>query len=93
MASPQGIRRKFPTQRNRELFRQNREFWRKNREFTCQNRNHRGMMFSVHTALPVWDSKTSTAFKTGRVGRWSLSIRRVKRFLRLALILTLDRWI
>ena len=33
MASAQAVRRKFPTQRNRELFRRSREFWRRNREF------------------------------------------------------------
>ena len=33
MASLQGFRCEFPTQRNRELFLRNRESWRENREF------------------------------------------------------------
>jgi hypothetical protein len=42
------LRAKFPTQRNRELFRRNRESRFRNRELFRSNPNHHRMRFSIH---------------------------------------------
>lgn len=83
MAPAWGFRRKFPTQRNRELFRRSREFWRGNREFYFREATIKVSVHFSHTCSAGDEHDLfSSSICSWRDGRIELDNNTVERAIR-----------